>query len=372
MAKDSVAEPRNGEQESAQEGAPTLLRGPWIISWWRIVAAGAMAIFLGLGALELVPLLAYPIALLIFAVSIAAALAPIVERLEHRLPRPVAILIVYLAVILGFAMIGVLTIPTLIAQAQRIGKLAPDLIARATDSLASYGFVNTSLASTLGPQLGQISSTLVSLPLTLFSTLLEIFLVIVMSVYWLFVGRPLRDYVLSLIPAGSHQRARFLFGSLGRAMGGYIRATVINGLVMGFLTFLGLYFIGADFPLVLGLLAGFFELVPIIGPIISGLLVFLAMLLQSTTLAVIAVVYMLLLQQLESHLLVPNIMRSQTEISPLLVILALFAGDLIGGLLGALIAIPVVSAIQVLVVEILIPRLRAGLAEGVPDLNEER
>ncbi len=334
--------------------------------WLQIAAGGAIALLIGMGTLQLIPLLAHPLALLLLAISIAAATAPLVTALERRLPRVFAIVVVYVFVFLLLAVIIQLTIPTLAVQFQKIAGRLPQLALQVQSSLGGLGVETSTLVNTLTPQLGQLSSALVGLPLSIVSSILEIFLVLVMSIYWLVVAPSLRDFVLSLFPPERHESLRPLMRDIGSAMGGYIRATVINGLTIGFLTYIGLAVIGVDYPLVLGVVAGLLELIPIVGPMISGVIVVIAALANSPTQALIALAFMFILQQFEGNVLVPYVMRSQTEISPLLVIIALFAGGTIGGLLGALIAIPLVSALQVLVVELIVPevRRRLGAAEA--------
>lgn len=326
-------------------------------SWWKLAVALAAGVFLGLGGLQLFYVLAQPLALLILAVSIAAATAPLVSRLETRVPRNLAILAVYFGILLVFVIIGQLTIPTLVSQARVIGTRGPDLMAEAQSRLVEIG-VSGAVLGNLAPQLGQFSSMFVSLPLMIFSSVLQIFLILVMSIYWLIIGRRLRTFFLSLFPENASDELASAMTDIATAMGGYIRATIINSLVIGSLTAIGLSVIGVQFPLVLGLLAGLFEFIPILGPVLSGIMVVFVALLSSPTTAVIAFIYMFLLQQLEGNILVPNVKRRQTDISALLVILALVAGDTIGGLLGALIAIPVASAIQVIFVRLLVPAIR--------------
>lgn len=356
----SSAQPEIGDRPrtlSPSDGIATL-QNAVAGFWWQIAVGGAIAIILGMGVLQVLTTLAHPLALLILAISVASAMAPPVAWLERRMPRIAAILLVYLIALGAFAIIGQLTLPTLVNQAQKFGGQGPDLMTRFGQWLGAFGLDTEAIRSTLASQLGQFSSTIVSLPFLLFSSILEIFLVIVMSIYWLIVAVPARDLVLSLFPDAEHERVNTIFRSIGRSMGGYMRATIINGLIIGFLTYMGLSIIGVQFPLVLGVLAGLMELIPIVGPIISGLLVVAVALVQSPTQALIALAFMFMLQQLEGNFLVPNIMRSQTDTSPLLVILALLGGNTIGGLLGALIAIPVVSAFQVLILEIAVPKLR--------------
>ncbi len=358
--QETKTEPQNGraltKAERDIEARASAIRAAY--PWWELALAGALALIVGLGTLQIIPFIAHPAALLILAICIAAALAPLVQELERFVPRPAAILIVYLIVLLVLIGIGQAIVPTLVSQAKKIGTGAPDLMTLAQDRLNGFGFAGSTLVGPLAGQLGQFSSALVGLPLMVLSSVLEIFLVLVMSIYWLIVAYQVRDFFLSLFPESSHWQIRTMLQEIGNSMGGFIRATVINGLVIGTLTSIGLTIIGVDFPLVLGMLAGLFELVPIVGPIISGILVVAVALLNSPTQAIIALVFMFLLQQLEGNVLVPNIMRSQTEMSPLIVILALFAGNTIGGLLGALIAIPIASAIQVFIRRLVVPAIR--------------
>jgi predicted PurR-regulated permease PerM len=326
--------------------------------WLQIAVGGTIALIVGLGTLQFVPLLAHPIALLILAISIAAAVAPLVTSLERWVPRILAIIVVYVLVFAALAIIIQLMIPSLVVQFQKIAVRLPALSSEIQSRLVGLGLENATIVNTITPQLGQLSTALVGLPLTLVSSILEIFLVLVMSIYWLVVSFTLRDFMLSLFPPERHESLRPLMTDVGRAMGGFIRATVINGLTIGFATYVGLALIGLDYALVLGVFAGLMELIPIVGPMISGVVVVIAALASSTTQALLALVFMILLQQFEGNILVPFVMRSQTEISPLLVIIALFAGGTIGGLLGALIAIPVVAALQIVVMELVVPEVR--------------
>ncbi len=369
--QETKTEPENGramtKADRDVEARAAAIRAAY--PWWELALAGAVALIVGLGTLQIVPFIAHPVALLILAICIAAAMAPLVQELERFVPRLAAILIIYLIVLLVFIGIGQAIIPAIVTQAKKIGTGAPDLMSLVQDRLNSFGLAGSGLATPLAGQLGQFSSALVGLPLMLLSSVLEIFLVLVMSIYWLIVAYQSRDFFLSLFPESSHWQIRTILQEIGNSMGGFIRATVINGVVIGTLTAVGLTLIGVDFPLVLGLLAGLFELVPIVGPIISGILVVAVAFLNSPTQAIIALVFMFLLQQLEGNVLVPNIMRSQTEMSPLVVILALFAGNTIGGLLGALIAIPIASAIQVLIRRLAVPAIREH--SGVVEEEEE-
>jgi predicted PurR-regulated permease PerM len=113
-------------------------------------------------------------------------------------------------------------------------------------------------------------------------------------------------------------------------------------------TFVALSLLKVDFALTLAIVAGFLEMLPVAGPIISGALAALVALTSSPFLALIVVAYFILLQQLENHILVPQVMKKTVGLHPIAIIFALVAGSKLLGILGIIIAIPVAAAIGVL------------------------
>lgn len=328
--------------------------------WWLLTTAIAIALVLGMGALEAIRLLALPLAILIAAVTLAAALDPVVAWLENRMPRLLAIILTYLVVLILLGALIWAVIPSLAGQVQDLGSRLPDLTERARVFIERWSgnLPGDSFRNTLFSQLSGLGPTLLRLPLTVTSVLSGILLVLFISFYMLRESSRMQGFILSLFPDHRRDRVNEVIVAMGQAMGGYFRGVVINGVIVGIITFVGLLIIGVDFALVFGALAGILELVPIAGPIIATLIVFGLTLLQSPGQAVAALIFMVILQQVENNVLVPLIMRSQTDVSPLLTILAIFAGGAIGGLLGALTAIPIAAALRVLVREVIAPAIR--------------
>lgn len=341
--------------------------------WWWYVTIGAVAIALGLGLLAIIELIARPLAIIAMGVVVAMAFAPVTEIFERWLPRSVAILLAYLIFVLIIVGIGFIVFPPLINQAQEASSDLPDLVDNAQNWLEQLSFLDSqSLVDTVRSQLGTFTSTLVRLPLAIVSSLLDILLVLVISLYWLIQMPKMKKFTLSLFPVGDQSTVGSVLAKMGQAMGGFIRAAVINGVIVGLLTYVALVIIGLDFPLVLALLAGVLEIIPVVGPIIAGTIIALFALLQSPTTALIVLVFEVVMQQVENNVLVPNIMRTQAEISPLLTILALFVGSAVGGVLGALVAIPLAAALNVVVVELIGPMIRrwSGAEKDVENKDE--
>jgi len=145
---------------------------------------------------------------------------------------------------------------------------------------------------------------------------------------------------------------------MGQTMGGYVRATGINGVIIGAMTYVGLLVIGVEYTLVLAVLAGLGEFLPVVGPIFAAIPAIAIALIESPQQAIVVTIFYIALQQLESNLLVPFIMRQQADVPPLLSLFALLAGSALGGLLGAIVAIPLAGALRVLVVRVLAPAER--------------
>lgn len=345
--------------ESRNNG-PSVANLSYTNVWWLLMTAMAVALIVGLGALQAIRLLALPLAILIFSLTLAAALHPLVSWLEQRMPRLLAIILVYLLMIVLLAGLIWAIVPALVAQVQGLGSLIPDLAERARELIDRWdGSVSGDpFTNTLISQLSSLGPALLRLPLTITSILSGIFLVLFLSFYILLEVSRIQGFILSLFPEERRAHVDAVLIAMAQAMGGYFRGVVLNGIIVGFLTFLGLLIIGVDFALVFGVMAGLFELVPVVGPIVAAVIVVGLTLLQSPGQALAALIFMIILQQVENNILVPHIMRSQTNVSPLLSILAIFAGGAIGGLLGALIAIPIAAALRVLVLRVIAPAIR--------------
>lgn len=337
---------------------------PWGLSrssaWWTITTAVAVAIIVGLGALDLIRLLVLPIGIFVFGLTLAASLAPLVAWLERWIPRVPAAILVYIGLIILLAALTWGVVPSLVSQLQGLGNRLPDLIERARDFLDRWsgGESGASLANTLYSQLESIGPTLLRIPLTLASIVSGMLLVLFISFYILLEASRMESFILSLFPEARREHIHHVLAETAQAMGGYFRGAAINGIIIGLISFVGFWLIGIDFALAFGVLAGLLELVPIAGPIVATLIISGLTVLQSPGQALAVLIFMIVLQQIENNVLVPQVMRSQTDISRLLSILAIFAGGAIGGLLGALIAIPITAALRVLIRLVIAPAIR--------------
>jgi predicted PurR-regulated permease PerM len=173
-------------------------------------------------------------------------------------------------------------------------------------------------------------------------------LVLVISFYLLLDGPRLHRGSLALVPAAHHDKLQFLEESLGRVIGGYLRGQLVMGLTLGVLVGVVMQAMGMPYALVLGVLAGLFEMVPMLGPILSALPALGVALFQGGGTLLAVLVFFLIVQQFEAHILAPRITGHAVGLHPLGAIFALLAGLELGGPLGAVFAVPLAGFLWVI------------------------
>jgi putative heme transporter len=356
------------DEENRGPGASLIRRLP--LTWWWVATAIAVALVLAVGFLYLIRQLGDPIALLILGISIASALSPIVDRLDKRMPRALAVVLVFLALLLFFALLIYIVVPPLVQQATAAINQLPAFFEDAQDALDQFDFIDFgAIGETLVNQLGALTGQIFQVPVILFGVIFDIIMILFIAIYWLIIQPAIWRFFLSLFNPAQRERAHFVVSKMGRSMGGYFRGVFLNGLIVAVISLIGLTIIGVPFPIVLAILAGLGEFIPMVGPFLAGALMVLMAFFVSPTTALITLIFAFILQEFEGQILTPNIMRSQTDVSPLMVILAILAGGALGGLMGAIVAIPVMAALRVLVEEVIAPAIRRQT--GAPPPEEE-
>jgi predicted PurR-regulated permease PerM len=301
--------------------------------------------------------------LLLFSVAavLAFALAPLVTRAEaRRVPRIAAVAVVYVvfAVVLGLA--GALLWRPFLSQATLLLENMPAYLTNLQDQvlwldnwLAQFGLGGgaSTLQTEASRQFASVGTAfigdLVRLLTQVATSALDTVLVVVISFYLLLDGPRLRGASLALLPARHHSKYEFLEQSLGRVVGGYLRGQLVMGITLGITVGIVLQLMGMPYALVLGVLAGVFEMVPMLGPILSALPALAVALFQPWPMVLAVLVFFLLVQQFEAHVLAPRITGHAVGLHPLGAIFALLAGLELGGPLGAVVAVPLAGFLWV-------------------------
>jgi predicted PurR-regulated permease PerM len=308
---------------------------------------------------------------LVVAALVALILAPWVRRLERRIPRGLAILLVYIA---GFAVvvgIGLLLVSPVATQVTRFEHNVPQIISNANHDLSQVqNFLDKhsinvhiqkqgqTALDTLQKDVLKRSGDIVSFSRDLLSTLVtigfDLVLILVLSIYMLIYGRQIGGLARRVMPPGDGTAEDDYPLLVQHAVSGYVRGQLLFSLVMGtsaalalaLFGVLGIFPDGERYAVFFGAFYGLMEFIPYIGPIIGPVPAILLALFQNPISAVWLILLFVALQQLEGHVVAPQVFRISLRINPILIILALLIGDQLYGIAGALVALPVIAVLR--------------------------
>jgi predicted PurR-regulated permease PerM len=181
-------------------------------------------------------------------------------------------------------------------------------------------------------------------------SLVILFLAPVLAIYVLIDLDRFKKTSVELTPPKYQEEVAYVGGEVGGALGSFVRGQLLVAFIVGVASSIGMWIIDLPFWLLIGILAGFLNLIPFLGPIVGGALAVLVALLNADPWqAVWAVVIFVIIQQIDNHIITPMIQRTRVQLSPLVIVLALVIGGSVAGLLGVLIAVPLTGAIRILV-----------------------
>ena len=316
------------------------------ISWeslWRIllfvvivaVLYGGRQIFLGL----------------FLAIIISSGLEGIVGALARiGLPRSISVILIFLISIVLIVFIIYAIVPMLIVELNTI-------FSSTGTSSGSLGLLLSLKSQSLSGSLAKLSSQFLSggSPLDFFSNALGSFglavAVIISSFYLCLSEDGVERFIKVVIPPDYEPQALKIYGHSRRLIGSWFRTQLLLSLIMGTMVWVGLALLGVPYAFLIAFIAAICELVPFVGPIISGAIGVVSALTVSSTLALYALIFFLIAQQFESNVLVPILSRRSVGLHPVIVIVALLIGAEVGGFLGIVIAVPVAAIFQEVVQE---------------------
>ena len=284
---------------------------------------------------------------LFVAIILMAALNPLVDKLERlRLPRVLATLLIILSIIGGFSLaLGLIISPLVEQTAILVSKLPRDL-----PYFRVFGFDASALLSQF-VEFGRIPANLVKLTVGVFSNLVGVFAIFVIAFYLLLERKNLDKYLVMLFGEDEKVKAKTVIDKIEDKLGGWVRGQIVLMLIVGILDFIGLKFLGVEFALPIAILGGLLEIIPNIGPTVATVPAILAGLTVSLPHAAATAAWYFLVQQAENTIIVPKVMQKTTGVYPLVTILSLAAGFKLGGIIGAILAVPLVLALQVVLAE---------------------
>ena len=345
------------EAQNGRTGPSNIRRAGQVA--WALVGMCALLAVVGYVALELRVI--FPP--LILAGAIVFLLNPIVTALQHRgLPRAAGAGLAYLGVLAVIFAAGVGLFPIAATQVDQLedempaiqGRVERWVDDRAEESIGTfYEFSRSDLEESISNEGATIDEQLQSLR-RIGGEVVHILLIIVLApiiAFYLLVDVPhLRRVADALVPEAARDEVTVVAHRLNRAIGGFFRGQLVVATIVGVLCSIGLGIIGLKFWFLIGMIAGLFNVIPLVGPWVGGVPgVTIALTTGSPLQALLVVIVMVGVQQIDNHFITPQVMQRTVHLHPAAVILALVAGGSMAGFYGLLLAVPTTAVIKILV-----------------------
>lgn len=313
-------------------------------------------------ALEVIWIARHVLTWVLISLFLALALNPAVDWFqEHGLKRRgAAAAVTFLLAIAFFVAIGFTFAPTLVGQVNDFVQKLPDYARDVTHGRGRLGFLETkyhiqeriqkAVSEGGATKVLGLSGAAISIAKGVITIVVATVTIVFMTFFMLLEGPTWVERFYSLLPASSQPRWRKVGYDIYRTVGGYVTGNLLISLIAGILTTVVLLIMGVPYAVALGLIVAVLDLIPLAGATIAAILIGTVAFLHSVPAGIVVVVFFVVYQQIENHALQPLIYGRTVQLSPLAVLVAVLVGASVAGVLGALGAIPVAGALQVLIV----------------------
>jgi predicted PurR-regulated permease PerM len=352
---------------------------------------------------------------LVLALLIIYLLNPIVTRLQQRgVRRSIGAVLTYIVVLGGLTLAGFLLVPFVSRQVSNFSESAPQLRQGLVDTINDFAAevedrfglaIDTEQVSCLlGPEgtsvagdfstaecdevtrefrerLSHQAGRITEIGFSVLEGLLVFILAPLLALYILIDLPHLQRDALNLVPESHREEFADLGSKIGRAVGGFFRGQLFVALMVGVMSSLGFWLIGLPFWLVIGAIAGFTNLIPLVGPFIGGGLgLIVGIVTEGAALGLAAALVALVVQQIDNHVISPNVMKRTVQLHPATVMLSLLAGGTLAGFWGVLLGVPTVAVVKLLTAhfwttrvlgEDVSPHAHVGGVRGAPSVVPE-
>lgn len=284
--------------------------------------------------------------ILFISIIFMSALNPLVSFfVKAKLPKVLSIGITYLIIIASGTVAFAAILQPLIEESRRLILTLPQL------SGQFFNITNIN-ESVFQSELTNLSKNAFTITLAIFDNLLAIVFLLVITFYMLLERDNLKARLASLF-IGKEDRVKRLIVRIEEKLGSWLRGQLVLSIIIGLLSYIGLTVLSIPYALPLAVLAGVLEVIPVIGPIVSAIPAILIAVTISPFLGLGVGAMYVVIQQLENHLIVPQVMKRAVGLNPLVVILAIAIGSRLLGFAGALLAVPFTVVLQIIVAEIM-------------------
>lgn len=328
---------------------------------------GALGVLVALMLGGIVNQLATVLVYIGVAIFLALGLDPIVAYIERKLPRPAAVAIVVSIVVLAFAGIILAIVPILIEQITNLIEDGPQMV-KDIQAAAWFKDLNSQFGSTFEDaangvlsflqdpgNLADIGGGVFAVGAGIAGGFTGVTIVLILTLYFMASLRSMKGLAARFVPAYQRDTFSGLLEDVSGAVGRYVMGQASLALINGVLSLIVLSIIGAPVPALLALVAFIGSMIPLVGTLSASIIISLVCLIDGPVTALIAIVYYLVYMQIEAYILSPRIMNKAVAVPGALVVIAAVAGGALGGILGALVAIPVAASVIIIVQKVVFP-----------------
>jgi predicted PurR-regulated permease PerM len=303
--------------------------------------------------------------LLLIAAFLAIGLNPAVEALGRRgLSRSRSVGIVLVAVLLFFVGFGFAVVPPIIDQLGQLSDKAPDYVRqlqenrRVADLDSRFHFLDKAKDYLNHPENAgtKVFGGVLGVGKVVFSAFFSTLTVLILTLYFLSNLPSIKANFYRTVPRSRRARVGLLTDEILERVGGYVGGALIIAAFAGVTTFVLLLALGVPYPVALAMLVAITDLIPLVGATIGAAVVTLVAFFVSVKVGIIAAVYYVGYQQIENYVLYPRVMKRSVDVSPAATVVAVLIGGSLLGVLGALLAIPIAAAVQLVLQEVVVPR----------------
>ncbi|HLN18663.1 MAG TPA: AI-2E family transporter [Patescibacteria group bacterium] len=303
------------------------------------------------------------IVLLFVSIILVSAMEPAVDYFQKKkIPRSVTVLIIYLLLIALLSVAISFLVPPMVRQFSDLTNNFAQYSQNFKNSLgpvsnffeSSHINLGTSqILEELGATFSNVGRSIFSKTVSLFSGLLSVVIVFSLAFYMSAKEDGIKNFIISVVPKKHQEYAANLTERIKDKIGRWLLGQLFVMFIIFLLDSVGLYLVGVPFALILGIFAGIMEVIPYVGPIISGIPGVILGFMISPTTGFLAFLVYLIAQLFEGNVVVPQVMKRAVGLNPIAVILALLIGAKLAGVLGAILSIPVATVVGIFVRDIM-------------------
>ncbi len=355
-----VAAQADDDNPFGLRGRPMNHRSPF-----RVGFAAALGVALAYGVVQSLIAVRSVLVLLLIAAFLAIGLNPAVEAIERRgMRRSGAVGIVLLAVLAFFVGFGFAVVPPIVDQVGELADKAPDYVAQLQNNSRvvsldqRFGFLDRINDYVNHPENAgtKLFGGVLGVSKVVFGAFFSTLTVLILTLYFLSNLPGLKAGAYRAVPRSRRPRVGLLTDEILERVGGYVGGALLIAGLAGTTTFVFLVVLGIPYPLALAMLVAITDLIPLIGATIGAALVTLVGFFVSVQVGLIAAAYYIAYQQIENYVIYPKVMKRSVDVSPVATVIAVLVGGSLLGVLGALLAIPIAAAAQLILREVFIPK----------------